>query len=148
MLEPLSVDQTLLKKKKSKKPTSSSSSSSSSSDNDKAVDNEHRQELRRLKNLRKQADKVVEHFKALGLDEFGQPIDSVAAIKFPVRERQFTLPGSQEKIAINPVVTFIGGILPWLCIFAGIRTYGNHPLLWGALPAVFVRLTRALATRL
>lgn len=88
---------------------------------DNAHDSRHDEE-RRLKKLRKQAQRVVEHFAALGLDEFGQPLDNFSLLKYPVRECKFSLPGVNDKpIAINPVVAMIGGLLPWVCVLLSVR---------------------------
>jgi hypothetical protein len=89
------------KKKKSKKHDKTS-------DEDLDLDDErrHKKELRRAKRIGKQ-------LAALGLDENGDPIDNFSLSKYPVREWKFKLPGFQEPIALNPVVTFIGVVCLW-----------------------------------
>jgi hypothetical protein len=96
------------KRKKSKKHDKTSQSIRSNEELDLDLDDERRRkkEQRRTKRLAKQ-------LAALGLDENGDPIDNFSLLKYPVREWKFKLPGFQEPIALNPVVTFIGVVCLW-----------------------------------
>jgi hypothetical protein len=89
---------------------------------------ENEDDLRRLKKLQRRAKKMAAHFAALGLDEFGEPLDNFSLLKYPVREWRFTPLGFQEPIAINPVVTFISGLLLWGSVLISICTYDQTPL--------------------
>lgn len=81
------------------------------------------EERRRLKHLKRQAQRVVDHFAELGLDEFGQPLDNFSLLKYPVREWKFTLLGCEEAIAINPVVMLIAAVCLWGFVLLSTRTF-------------------------
>jgi hypothetical protein len=66
----------------------------------------------RRKQLR-QAEKMVQRLAKLGLDEHGDPLDNFSLLKYPVRECKFKVPGFQEAMAINPVVTLIAVAVLW-----------------------------------
>jgi hypothetical protein len=69
-------------------------------------------ELRRKKEERRKK-KVIQRFAALGLDEHGEKLDHYSILKYPVREWKVALPGSQEQITFNPIVTLIGMVVLW-----------------------------------
>jgi hypothetical protein len=92
-----------------------------------------REEKRRVKKLQRRAKKMRAHFAALGLDEFGEPLDNFSLLKYPVREWKFTVPGFlTDPIAINPAVAVICGALLWgtvllsLCKLRDQRGNGRH----------------------
>jgi hypothetical protein len=71
---------------------------------------------RRLKKEQRRAKRLAKHLAELGLDENGDPIDNFSLLKYPVREWKFKLPGFDESIAINPVVTFIAVVCLWAIV--------------------------------
>jgi hypothetical protein len=77
------------------------------------IDDEIRKEERRRKKLLRQAKQQAKLFAELGLDENGNPLDNFSLLKYPVREWIVTLPGMNDAIALNPVVTLIGVVLLW-----------------------------------
>jgi hypothetical protein len=99
--------------KRKKKGKKLSSRDSSSKEKDIVVLTEAEQERRRLKKLERRAAKAKKHLEELGLDENGEPLDNFSLLKYPVREWKFTVPGSAQHIAINPVVTLIGVCFIW-----------------------------------
>jgi hypothetical protein len=87
-------------------------------------DKETKDERRRRRKELRRAQKLTERFAALGLDEFGHELDNFSILKYPVREYHFNIPGTQEKIALNPVVTLIAvvglwGIVAWTSCTCG-----------------------------
>jgi hypothetical protein len=75
-------------------------------------DEEREEERRRKKHLRR-AERLAKRFAALGLDEHGNALDNFSLLKYPVREWKFTIPGTQEPIALNPAVTLVGVVCLW-----------------------------------
>jgi BCCT, betaine/carnitine/choline family transporter len=76
-----------------------------------------RSDEERLERRRARAKKkLAAHMAALGLDENGQPLDNFCLLKYPVREWKFTLPCSQEPVAVNPVVALIGVACLWALV--------------------------------
>jgi choline-glycine betaine transporter len=73
------------------------------------VDDEERRRRKLMRNFEKHKARLEE----LGLDEYGQPLDAYSILKYPVREWTFTLPGSRETVALNPVVTLMGLVYVW-----------------------------------
>jgi hypothetical protein len=70
-------------------------------------------ETKRLKKELRRAEKRVARLRELGLDENGDPLDNFMLSKYPVREWTFTLLGSTENVAINPVVFTIAIVCLW-----------------------------------
>jgi hypothetical protein len=76
-----------------------------------------RSDEERLERRRARAKKkLAAHMAALGLDENGQPLDNFSLLKYPVREWKFTLPCSQEPVAVNPVVALIAVACLWALV--------------------------------
>lgn len=80
------------------------------------TDEEQEEERRRRKLARRQAKKMAKHLAELGLDENGNRIDNLTLLNYPVRECKFSLPGFHEAIAVNPLVSLLGGIILWLFV--------------------------------
>jgi hypothetical protein len=71
------------------------------------------EERRRRKKEARQREKMMARLAELGLDEHGEKLDNFSILKYPVREWILTIPGSSEKIALNPVVTLLGILVLW-----------------------------------
>jgi hypothetical protein len=71
------------------------------------------EDLLRRKKEERRKKKVIQRLAALGLDEHGEKLDHYSILKYPVREWRVILPGSQEPIAFNPIVTLIGMVVLW-----------------------------------
>jgi hypothetical protein len=86
---------------------------SSRSNNDEAVSVESEERRRRRKKEARRREKMIAQLAELGLDENGEKLDNFSILKYPVREWKFSLPGSQEQIALNPAVTLMGVMVLW-----------------------------------
>jgi hypothetical protein len=75
--------------------------------------NVEQEEARARRKQLRQAEKMVKRLAKLGLDEHGDPLDNFSLLKYPVREWKFRVPGFQEAVAINPVVTLIAVAVLW-----------------------------------
>lgn len=84
-------------------------------DKEEELSHENEEEKRRRKEIRRHK-KVVDRLALLGLDENGEPLDNFSLLKYPVREWIFTLPGSREKIALNPAVTVLSMVGLWVLV--------------------------------